>query len=137
MEGTILNDIYDSDHNKYMESVHLCVFPINKETIILLFHHKKDKSYRRLRHQLNSISKEKRIQYINYLIFAHTENYYFSKEIEPILKNDKYLQLLSRETNGISNFGMLSLEEIIMEPEYIPVTPEQIPNFLSEQYKLV
>lgn len=137
MEGTILNDIYDPDHNKYMESVHLCVFPIDMETIVLLFHHKKDKSYRRLWHQLNSISKEKRIQYINYLIFAYTENYYFSKEIEPILKNSKYLQLLSREANGISNFGITSLEEMIMEPTYVPITPEQIPNFLSEQYKLV
>lgn len=134
MEGTIINNIYDPNPNLHMETLHLCVFPLETESIILLFYHRKDKSYRRLRHQFNSISEDKRIQYINYLIFAYTENYYFSKQIQTILETNKNLKLLSKENNGAPNLGIISLSDITKP--YTPIKAEQIPNFLSEQYKL-
>lgn len=67
----------------------------------MAFYHKRDKLYRQLRHQINSSSQEKVLQYINYLIFEHTENVYFSKKIEEEIKNNKMIEKLSQEANGL------------------------------------
>lgn len=80
MEGNILNDIYNFDESVRMQYMHIAVFPLEDESVVLAFYHKRDKLYRQLRHQINSSSQEKLLQYINYWIFEHTENVYFSKK---------------------------------------------------------
>ena len=59
MNGNIVNDVYSEDPNYRIQNVHLCIFPIENETVILLFCHKREKNYKKLRHQLNSVSEEK------------------------------------------------------------------------------
>lgn len=80
MNGALINDPYDLDDKKKNQSAHLCVFPFNGSTVILLFYHKRDKSYKSLWHQINSSSREDVLKYINYLIFALADNYFFSNQ---------------------------------------------------------
>ena len=75
------------------------------------------------------------MQYINYLIFEHTENVYFSKEIEEELKNNKMIEKISQEANGRPRLGLLNIYDMF-EREYEPVKPEDIPNFLDESWAI-
>lgn len=134
MNGDIVNDVYSEDPNYRIQNVHLCIFPIENETVVLLFCHRKEKNYKKLRHQLNSISEEKKFMYINYIMFAYTENYFFSKRIQEKIETDENLKKLSRELNGLPNFGYMDIDSIL--EEYEPVKMEEIPNFLSEKYSL-
>lgn len=104
MEGNILNEIYNFDESVRMQYMHIAVFPLEDESVVLAFYHKRDKLYRQLRHQINSSSQEKVLQYINYLIFEHTENVYFSKKIEEEIKNNKMIEKLSQEANGLRKY---------------------------------
>ena len=113
MEGDILNDVGNMDKSVRMQYVHIAVLPLEEKSVVLAFYHKRDKIYRRLRHQINTTSREKVLQYINYLIFEHTENIYFSKTIEEELKNNfpntyKYLlanrQKLDKRDKGNGNY---------------------------------
>lgn len=70
MEGNILNEIYNFDESVRMQYMHIAVFPLEDESVVLAFYHKRDKLYRQLRHQINSSSQEKVLQYINYLILS-------------------------------------------------------------------
>ena len=134
MSGDIINDLYDMNLDIRMENLHLCVFPIENETIVLLFYHKRDKNYRRLRHQFNSSSDEQCLKFINYLIFAYTENYFFAKSIKEKIEFDENMIKLSKESNGNPNLGLMDFQEFYTE--YIPVSMDDIPNFLSEEYSL-
>lgn len=134
LEGNIINDIYSDNIECRMQNLHLCVFPIENETIVLLFHHKRDKNYRKLRHQLNCLSFEKRLMYINYLIFSYTENYFISKKIKEQVETDKNLSKLSKEANELPNFGLLEWTDFFVK--YEPVSMENIPNFLAKEYCL-
>lgn len=134
MDGNIINDLYSTDPNYRIQNVHLCVFPIENETVILLFHHRRDKNYRQLRHQFNSTSDDKCLKYINYLIFAYTEHYFFSKTIRDKIQFDENMVKLSKEVNGNPDFGMLDVADFFNE--YTPVSIDDIPNFLSEEYSL-
>lgn len=134
MNGDIINDLYDENPNCRMQNLHLCVFPIENETIVLLFYHKRDKNYRRLRHQFNSSSDEQCLRFINYLIFAYTEHYFFSKSIKDKIESDENMIKLSKESNGNPNFGFMDLGDLFTE--YVPVSMNDIPNFLSKEYSL-
>ena len=85
--------------------------------------------------QINSSSQEKVLQYINYLIFEHTENVYFSKKIEEEIKNNKMIEKLSQEANGLPRFGHLSADNMF-GIGYKAVKPEDIPNFLDESWAI-
>lgn len=135
MEGDILNDVGNMDKSVRMQYVHIAVLPLDKKSVVLAFYHKRDKIYRRLRHQINTTSREKVLQYINYLIFEHTENVYFSKTIEEELKNNKMIEKVSQEANGLPTFGHLSVDNIF-GMDYEAVKPEDIPNFLDESWAI-
>ena len=135
MEGNILNEIYNLDESVRMQYMHIAVLPLKDVSVVLAFYHKRDKLYRKLRHQINSSSQEKVLQYINYLIFEYTENVYFSKKIEAELKNNKMIEKVSQEANGLPTFGHLSVYNMF-GMDYEAVKPEDIPNFLDGNWAI-
>lgn len=133
MEGRTINDIYNMDSNVKMQYLHLAVLPVGEVSVIISFYHKRDKKYRSLRHQLNSVSDSKKLQYINYLIFKYTENYYMSKEVENEISKNKRLRHLAQENDGVPNLGMLD-ESNSWGVDYKPVREDEIPNFLDAKW---
>lgn len=133
MYGNPINDIYDMSPNVSMQYMHLCIFPLENESIIFAFYNKKDRAYRQLRHQFNSESESTCLKYLNYLIFAYTENYFISKKMEDVIKDTKLIQL-SQEKDGSPNLGFSSFREHFSE--YVPITMDEIPNFLSAEYAI-
>ena len=73
--------------------------------------------------------------YLNYLIFAYSENYFISKKILNTLETDEALKKLSREINGIPNLGQVNLLDI-QNWSYAPVSMNDIPNFLSREWAI-
>ena len=118
-----------------MQYLHMAVFPLNNKSVVLCFYHKRDKLYRNLRHQFNSASKENVLQFLNYMIFAYTENYFISKSIKHEIENNENLQKLSQESNGIPGLGMLGPNNLF-GIGYRPVSPEDVPNFLSLEWAI-
>ena len=133
--GNKINDVFDFRPTTRMQYLHICIFPLEKESVILAFYHKRDKLYRSLRHQLNSISTDKKLKYINYLVFKYTENYFISKTIKSEVETNDNLHLLSCENNGMPNLGMLSLDNLF-GVDYKSVSMDDIPNFLSSKWAI-
>ncbi len=136
MEGNIVNDVYNYDPNVRMQYMHLCLFPLKNQSVVLAFYHKRDRLYRGLRHQFNSSSKDKVIKYMNYLLFAYTENYFISKSVRREIENNEALQKLSREANGLPMMGHLDSDNDF-GIGYIPVKMDEIPNFLDSQWAVI
>lgn len=42
MEGNILNEIYNFDESVRMQYMHIAVFPLEDESVVLAFYHKRD-----------------------------------------------------------------------------------------------
>lgn len=133
-EGRVVNNLMDFSQDVYIQTMHLCLFPMKGQSVVLAFYHKADKNYKNLRHQLNRMSLENKLKYFNYILFQYTENYYFSNTVSDIIRNNPQLQKLSRESNGNPNFGIMGLKDIITP--YKTVDIDDIPNLLSEQYSL-
>lgn len=129
-----VNDIYSTSEEIRIENMHLCVFPLDKATVVLAFYHKRDRNYRNLRHQFNSASDEENLKYLNWLIFKYSENYFFSKSIKEVLDSNEKLKKLSQESGGYPNLGMVSAMNLING--YTAITMDEIPNFLDIEYAI-
>lgn len=130
LEGNEVNNVFDMSDKVRMQFMHLVVFPLEKESVVLAFYHKRDTLYRRLGHQINSSSEQQVLEFLNYLIFAYAENYFLSKEIAGEIETNEKLQLLSQENNGMPNMGFLGGENN-WGMGYSAVKTNEIPNFLS------
>ncbi len=128
-DGNVINDIFDTSEDVRIQNIHISIFPLKDSTVVIAFYHRRDKNYRRFHHQFNCLSRDKKIEYINYWIFKYTENYFFSPAIKTILEEDEKLQLLSQENYGVPNLGnIFGLDDLI----YKEVKSSEITNLLLE-----
>lgn len=135
MEGRVINQVYNLSGNVRMQYMHVCVFPLKTQSVILSFYHKRDKLYRNLRHQINTSSENKVLAYFNSLLFAHSENYFISKTIQNEIESNDELQRLSQEVNGCPELGFLNIENFF-GTKYAPINIEDIPNFLDSRWAI-
>lgn len=135
MYGEQINDVFDFSKTTRMQYMHMAILPLKNESVILAFYHKRDKLYRNLRHQINSSSKEQILEFLNYVIFAYTENYFISKRIQQTIETNENLRKLSQENNEYPELGMLGINNMF-GIGYKPITRDEIPNFLSEEWAI-
>lgn len=135
MYGYPVNNVYDFRSDVKMQDFHLLIFPLEKASLILAFYHKKNKKYRSLRHQFNSESAEKVKEFLNYIIFAYTENYFINKNTCDVIMQDNKLSQLSKELFQQPNFGMDS-DYSLLFGDYIPVKSDEIPNLLLKEWAI-
>lgn len=134
MYGYPINNVHNYTKENRIQKLHLGIFPLKDMAIVLAFYHKKDRKYKSLKNQFNSSSRLEKLEFINYLIFAYTENYYFSPSIKEKIRTDKNLVLLSQELFGKPNLG----QDIVGNfQNYKQVKPNEIPNFLLKEWALV
>ena len=133
MEGNEINNVFDKSDSVRMQFMHLAILPLKNESLILAFYHRRDKLYRKLRHQINSSSEQKILKFLNYIIFAYTENYYISKTIQSTIESDEKLSQLGRESNEYPDFGSLGPDNNF-GIGYQPISMDEIPNFLSAEW---
>jgi hypothetical protein len=136
ISGKKVNDLNNLDLDYHVEEMQLCVFPLEKETVIIMFYPEKfDKRYRLFRNEFLRLPEKQKLQYINYLIFAYTENLTLSPHIQSeILKNEN-LHALANENNGIPNMGFIPIGIGGELKEYFhPISWKEIPNVLDLKY---
>ncbi len=133
LEGVEINNIYDYSPDVRMQNIHISVFPLEDSTVVIMFYHKRHKNYRRLLHQFNCLSDEKKLCYINYWIFKYTENYFFSPSFKRKIEENPKLIQLSRENNEFPNLGYVDLMTML---QYEPVKIDEVPNLLKPEYAM-
>lgn len=124
IDGSILNDIYNESKKVRMQFMHICVFPLKKRTVVMVFVHKDDRNYVPFERQFSKLDEDKKLEYINYLIFKYTEHALISPQIDPlVLKSDQLVDLCEESHVNFWGFGQ-------------KILPSEIPNFLSEEFAL-
>lgn len=127
-----VNNTKDYSKKNRIQKLHIAILPLEESTMVLMFYHKRDKKYRSLKSQFNSSSRFKKLEFINYLIFSYSDNYYFAPQIKEQIRTDEKLILLSQELFGKPNLG-----NDIGITDYQRVKHNEIPNFLLEEWALI
>ena len=134
LEGVEINNKYDYSENNSIDYIHLAVFPLKKQTRVLFFYHRRNRKYKKFRNQFNCLAEEEKLELINYLVLAYSENYYYSPLIKDGIENNEKLSKLTQEVDGMPRLGDANIFDVIY---YSPIMKEEVPNFLSEEYSLI
>lgn len=135
INGAPVNNVHNPDKNYHLEDMNLCVYPLKKETVVMIFHLEKyENRYRKFRDEFLRLSEKQKLQYISYLMFAYTENFVMAPNIDHTILKNENLRLLAREVNGIPNMGLVP--EIFENSDYRPISWKKIPNILEKKYAI-
>jgi transposase-like protein len=133
LEGNVIFDIFNLSPSVVMRDIHINIFPTQSGSVVFLFYHKDDRAYCGFERQFNKLMEDDKLVYINYLVFKHIENFYACKSIREKVTGNSVLSKLFQETHGdVPNFGMVSTLDMLQP--YEAVKPNEIPNFLAEEY---
>jgi len=131
--GNVINDPNVGEEEK-IQVVHLCIFPYDGRTTVLMFYDSNDKSYDVLYEQFSQSTDEENLRYINYYILALGENYFYSEKIQKdVLRNDSLKKVSQEYIGERGNFGIMTLEE---RKSYSPVKYDEIPFVLGREFAL-
>lgn len=137
LDGEIVNNIYNMSPDYCTQDLHICVFPLENSSVIMMFIDSKYKRYRSFYKKFNKLSLEKRLGIINYIIFLYTEEMFLSKEIDSDVLNNKNLQDISKQTTIAMTINADDKEAIEEAKKVYDLSNwHTIPNLLSAEYKL-
>ncbi len=135
-EGNIINDIYYPNPKYEIKNINICILPLKSETVILMFVENGDKRYRKFYKQFNKLGLEDKLAALTFIIFAYSEDMYLSEKI-----HDEAVS-----NHNLCNIGRMGQDLFMIYPFIDPYKKlkqvfnldkrVQIPNLLSEKYKL-
>lgn len=97
IDGNILNDIYNKSEKVRMQFLHVCVFPLKQNTVVMIFAHRDDRNYVPFERQFLKLDDERKLEYINGLILNHSEHILISPVVyQLILQSYKLLDLFEK-----------------------------------------
>lgn len=138
-DGNVINDIYNEDPNYVLQGLHICIFPLENSSVIMMFHSKKDTRYEKFFKDFNKYKLNEQLSIISYIILLYSEEFFLSKKIkEELLRNKKINDVAQQtpinETNIMEIFQKVSLKLAVNK--YDLNNYKDIPNLLSKKYAI-
>ena len=134
--GNIINNIFNPSSKYRILNIHISILPLKSETGIVMFIEDGDIRYRQFYKQFNKLILEEKLATLTLIIFMYSEDIYFSKSIEKEVRESKALCEAGKTGQDIVAFTpFFDPLEILRESHSLGKRYE-IPNLLSEKYKL-
>lgn len=140
-EGRIINNIYLLTPSNNLSELHVAVFPLERNSVVMLFTESRADRYGKFFRDLNKLSFVDQLSVINYLIFSYTENVFLNpRTFAEVKKDDAFMDVCQKctmvqydtdnPTVEVSSPLPLAVEEFALNKRF------DIPNLLSEKYAL-
>lgn len=135
-EGNIINDIYNRSTDYEIKNIHISILPMKNDSIILMFLENDDTRYRKFYKQFRKLPLDDKLAALTFIMFAYSEDMYFSKEIQEAVKSSEKLCTIGRSTEEIFSFTRFFDPYRTLKETYDLSRRHSIPNLLSSEYKL-
>ena len=136
LQGNLINDIYDASPEIRMKDLHIAIFPLQQESIVLAFYDERDKEFNRFETQFNLLSETEKLDLIHFIIIKYSDAIFISKDMQLSESEMKRLKIVASSTNELVALSIDELEKLKEKARNGLVKRKKIPNLLSEEYKL-
>lgn len=137
--GNIINNVYSTSlHNKLL-GIHICAFPLQNSSVVMMFVDKRSDRYSNFIKQFNSYDEDVKLAIINYIIFLYSEDFFMSPKVAAILKeNKKFKKIVGQITKFIAPTHIIDGRPKIMYAKnaFNLNNWNIIPNLLSAAYQI-
>ena len=134
LDGNIVNDVFNMDANYKTSCIHICIFPLQKQTAILLFIEDGDKKYRSFYKHFRRLSEEEQLEVINYIVFLYCEDYFLARNINEMIDLNVFRDIAVKTPSVWHSEPTVTTSKL--SKEFALTNYNSIPNLLSKQYKL-
>lgn len=145
-QGEKLASTFDFPSFDYADDIHFCIYPLENESIIMLFCAHDLNLYDNFFDTLKIQNENEQLSIINFLVFAYFEEVFISKNLdESILKNDN-LKKISQEqllvsanpyfASNLTNTEHKNYCWNALENNFSIENHSKIPNLLDAKYKI-
>lgn len=135
-EGNTINNIYNMSPDYHMKSIHICVFPLETTSVIMMFVDSRHKRYRTFCKQFRKLSHDDKLTAINYIIFSLSEDVYLNKDVDENILKDEGLVAISRQSSDIISTNPNVDTSPVVREHFDFAKMHEIPNLLSKEYKI-
>ena len=134
LKGEIINDVYNNSPDIKMKYLHISIFPLEKESIIIAFYDDCDTEYEGFEEQFNDLSEDEKLELIHFIIFKYSEDMFLSKEVLSNERVMKRLKIVAASGTYLFESAMDGVENYKAKQGL--VRRKKIPNLLCEEYKM-
>ena len=135
--GNIINDIYEPSPAYRIQYIHISILPLKSETVIVMFIEDGDKRYRQFYKQFKKLTLEDKLATLTLIMFLYSEDVYFSKSIEKVICDSKALCDAGKTGQDLIALTPFVDPLEILKKKHSLDKRHEIPNLLSEKYKVV
>lgn len=137
LKEKIINNIYIQDPKYKIKSMMICIFPLEKSSVIMLAVDKNNRRYSDFFKQLNKINDiDEQLSVINYILFSYCEDYFISPIIQKVDLN-KLNNLVGKTTQLFATSKPTIQDQIQAAIEmYNYNNKNTVPNLLSKRYAI-
>ncbi|HBV95694.1 MAG: hypothetical protein JL50_10405 [Peptococcaceae bacterium BICA1-7] len=135
-EGKIINNVYDTTSNYQIKYIHICIFPLEKHSVIIMFIDNGEKRYSSFYKQFKKLSVDDKLKTINYILFSYSEDIFFHKGIDNVLLNNTKLREVAQQTSVALTSNPFTNPIKSAANAFDLNKRNTIPNFLDEANKI-
>lgn len=136
LKGNIINDIYNKSSNYIIENINICIFPLETETIVMMFISKENKKYYEFIKQFKQLSDQNKLNLIAFIIINYSEDFFISQDASKKILNNVILEMSVKNTTNIIALDEKMLKEIKEIKRHELMNYKSIPNLLDERHSL-
>lgn len=129
-DDKIINDIYLMDKKYKMQGLHICVFPLETKTKIILFIKDGDQRYRDFYKYYRKLSLEEKLYVINYMILIYEEDWVINPNYSFVINDMTTKDIIATYSEGFSDY-YFSLYDTIKD--YRLYSKGNVYNFLTKK----
>ena len=119
-----------------MQYIHICVFPLEKESVIMIFYHKDDTNYKAFERQFNKLNIEDKLRLISFIIFNYSEDFFVSKNANDSLKNNPLLYVTMENNCNILADDIDDLKKQEIQKAHELQNYKDFPNLLGSEFAI-
>lgn len=80
LEGNMVVDVYNTSKDLIVTHMHICMFPLEKSSVVFAFYHEDDKEYDSFANQFEKLDDEDKLTVISYIVYEYCEDMLWAKK---------------------------------------------------------
>ena len=80
LEGNMVTDTYNTSEDLVVKHMHICMFPLETQSVVFGFYHENDIEYDNFADQFGHLDEDEQLKVVSYIIYAYCEDMLFAKK---------------------------------------------------------
>ena len=80
LAGKMVTDIYNTSKKLIVKHMHICMFPLEKSSVVFAFYHEDDKEYDNFANQFEKLNDEEKLTIMSYIVYEYCEDMLLAKK---------------------------------------------------------